>query len=280
VDDTARLRDLARRLADVYDGHTRPRAVLLTGSAATGGADQYSDIDLILYYDELPTTRALDRAREAAGGAAPRLLWPPDEGNHIEAFDLEGVQCQLAHTTIAAWEGELDQVLVDLDVESPLQKALEGLLDGLPLRGEETIAEWRARAEDYPVALQRAMIERHWRFFPIWAVHEHVATRDAALWRRRILVDSVYDLLAVLAGLNRVYFTSFQLKRTGKLVARLELAPRDLGRRIEELFALDDAAAAAELEALVTETHVLVAGHLPDLGLEVPRPTGQVRSPE
>ena len=44
-----RLQSLARELAAAYLEHTRPRAILLTGSAAAGEADVYSDLDLILY---------------------------------------------------------------------------------------------------------------------------------------------------------------------------------------------------------------------------------------
>ena len=39
------------------------------------------------------------------------------------------------------------------------------------------------------------------------------------LWRQQILVDAAFDLLAVLAALNRIYFSRFELKRLRALVA-------------------------------------------------------------
>jgi len=42
------LRALAERVAAAYLAQTAPRAVLLTGSAADGRIDRYSDLDLIL----------------------------------------------------------------------------------------------------------------------------------------------------------------------------------------------------------------------------------------
>jgi hypothetical protein len=51
----AHLRGLAERSAAAYLAETEPQAILLVGSGATGDADAYSDIDLLLYYDDLPT---------------------------------------------------------------------------------------------------------------------------------------------------------------------------------------------------------------------------------
>ncbi|MDQ3702539.1 MAG: nucleotidyltransferase domain-containing protein, partial [Chloroflexota bacterium] len=55
---------LAERVAAAYVAHAGPRAVLLTGSAAAGESDTYSDIDLIAYYDQPPTDEARAAARE------------------------------------------------------------------------------------------------------------------------------------------------------------------------------------------------------------------------
>jgi hypothetical protein len=121
------------------------------------------------------------------------------------------------------------------------------------------------------------MIERHWRFFPLWYVERQIAVRDTFLWRKQILVEAAFDLLAVLAALNRLYFTRFQLKRMRKLVARMSLAPPDLANRLERLFDLEEAG--EELERLVAETQALVTAELPDLELRLRQPVGARREP-
>jgi predicted nucleotidyltransferase len=62
--ESAYLRTLARRIAGAYWDTVRPAAALLTGSAAEGKSDRYSDLDLILYHDALPSEDALRAARE------------------------------------------------------------------------------------------------------------------------------------------------------------------------------------------------------------------------
>jgi hypothetical protein len=75
------------------------------------------------------------------------------------------------------------------------------------------------------------------------------------------MVESAFQILPVLAALNRVYFSAFQLKRMGKLVSRFELAPPRLDERIEALFGDD---AIAEPESLLRDVQALLEAHMPD----------------
>jgi predicted nucleotidyltransferase len=274
---TEHLRALARRIADVLVEEVAPRSVLLTGSAATGEADFYSDLDLLVYCDDLPTEERIGAVIDRLGGEDRRHIYPRTQDEHGESFELGRLQCQLAFVTVRCADAEVERVLAGEELESPLQKAVEGILDGIPLHGPEPIERWRERAADYPDSLRRAMIERHWRFFPLWYVDWQVAERDALLWRQEILVNAAFDLLAVLAALNRLYFTRFQLKRMRKLVGRMRLAPHDLADRLERLFDVEEAG--QELERLVEETQALVAAELPDLELPLRQPVGARRRP-
>jgi hypothetical protein len=267
------LRDLAGRLAAVYRAETGADAILLTGSAATGVSDFYSDLDLIVYYRVLPPESAIAAARASVGARDAGLLAPPSEEAYGETFTVGGVPCQVVHETVAAWEQELHAVLVDHDVDSPLQKAVAGLHEGIPLHGAELIAGWRAHAV-YPDGLARAMVERYWRFFPLWHVQGRLATRDAALWRQQVLVESALNLLGTLAGLNRVWFTTFQPKHLRAFVDQLEAAPPNLADRLESLFAASPGDAISELETLVAEVQALLRTHMPDVDADLARGPG------
>lgn len=255
---------LARHVAAPYSALPGCQALILTGSAASGEADFASDLDLIAYYDALPDEQTLQRARQQSGGA--ERSWFAGEradGTIIEAYDVRGVQCQLLHTTVAAWQRDMAAVREQLDVTSPLQKALSGLLACLPLHGAELIRQWQAVAADYPDALAEAMVRHYLQVFPLWNLAAYLATRDATLWRYQITVEAAQNLLGVLAGLNRVYYSTFQFKRMHHFVAKLALTPADLAPRLERLFQPDAQAAGAELEQLVRETLALVETHMP-----------------
>src|SRR5689334_19030587 len=63
------LLGVARRQAALYVAHTRPVAILLAGSAATGDVDGYADLDLICYYATMPPEAWFRAARERWQGA-------------------------------------------------------------------------------------------------------------------------------------------------------------------------------------------------------------------
>jgi hypothetical protein len=256
MDEASRyLMTMARRNARAYAALPAAKAIMVAGSVAQGQCDGYSDIDMMVYYDALPSGEALAAVRELNGGEARRWLAGDREaGSLAESYPVRGVECQVVHATISAWERDMAMVLEQLDVTSPLQKALSGLLEGVPLHGEPLIREWQSRAGDYPAALARAMVERHLTFFPIWGLEEQFATRDATLWRYEALVEAVQHLLAVLAGLNRLYFSPLQFKRAGAFIAKMQCAPENLAARLEALFRAEPRDAGRELEALVRET--------------------------
>ncbi|HZR95298.1 MAG TPA: nucleotidyltransferase domain-containing protein [Gaiellaceae bacterium] len=269
---TEHVRQLAERAVAAAEALGPLRAAGLAGSGARGDADRYSDVDLLLYVDEPPPADRLERLREALGGTNRVWIAEPQ----LVQFEVGGVAVQVGYQTVAEMDEQLDAALVRLEdvVGSPNQKMLAGLLELLPLRGEDVLAAWRARAAAYPDALRRAAIEHHWRFFPIWYYEPAMARRDGELWRLDMLLDGSFNLLAVLAALNRVYFARFELKRFRALVAKLELAPTGLADRVEALFRLPAEEAADELGRLVVETRDLVARELPDLELPLRRPPG------
>lgn len=256
---------LARRNAAVYLAHTQPRAIMVTGSVADDACDFFSDIDMSVYYDTLPSEAACEAARAALGGENWRFLGDRANDDFIEMYQLDGVECQVGHVTIAKFEQDVASVMEGLDVDSPFQKALEGTLKCIPLHGEDIIMGFKARVAQYPEPLARAMVERGLRFYPIWRLADFLAPRDATIWTVENIVENAYNILRVLAGLNRLYFTSFQLKRTTAFTKKLAMAPDNLAPRLESLFNGDHRAALGELERLVGETLTLVETHLPDV---------------
>lgn len=270
-------------------GHAQPRAILLVGSAATGDADEYSDLDMLVYYDQVPPEEAVAAGPRALGAEHYRgTTWSdesgePDQHGYSERYSLDGIECQLGHISMGAFERQITKVVVDHELdESPL-KIMSGLFEGLPLLGEELIEGWRRRAA-YTEDLQRAMIEKRWKFFPWWYFQERLRSRDATAWRYDVLAQSVYSIVGVLAALNRLYFSTFEFKRASKFTSRLEVAPVNLAARLDALFDPDERRSTAELERLVAETKALVADRFPDMDLELewggrPTPPGARESP-
>ena len=268
------LRTLAQRISTPYVALPNTRAAMLSGSAAEGISDRYSDIDMMIYYDdELPPEDALALARHHNGSST--RLWTIDDranGSLLEAYAVNGVECQISHVTLAVWQQGMESVLRDLDVETPLQKALEGTVHGIPLHGTALIEQWKATVAAYPDALAQKMVEQYLRFAPLWLLQERLLGRDATLWRYQMLVENGHHLLAVLAGLNHVYFSSFQFKRMHFFTERLALKPDNLAARLEACFTQESRTAISDLTSLIADTVTLIEQHMPTID------TGRIRA--
>jgi hypothetical protein len=274
------VRELAERIASVYLTHAKPLAVLLAGSAGAGGGDAYSDVDLIFYYEELPALEAVAAARAELDVSDAREVRSDEEDSFGERYEVDGIEVQTGHILVSELRHDIARLLDELDVDDQtLPKIVGGLVEGVALHGEGAIARWREEAA-YSDELQRAVVEKYWRIFPLWYFEERIGARDAVLWQYQILVEAAFNLLGVLAALNRIYFSTFELKRMRRLVARLEIAPPNLAERIEALFSSDAHAAIAELESLVVDTAALLRKHMPDVDVEAAwRHAGQPKPP-
>jgi uncharacterized alpha-E superfamily protein len=96
-------------------------------------------------------------------------------------------------------------------------------------------------------------------------MQEKLARRDTTLWYYQILVESAQNLLGVLSGLNRLYYSTFQFKRMGKFIEQMSIAPTNLTSRLERLFRAEPHVAANQIEQLVQETLDLVDAYMPQV---------------
>jgi hypothetical protein len=261
------LLELGKKILKPYTLLPNARAAMITGSVAEGVSDFYSDLDMTVYYEgELPSEEELARIR-AKNGAPERvwLLGDRAEGSIAEAYELNGIQAQIGHATIPVWENEIAEVLERHNADTPLHKAMSGTLESITVFGEEYMDRWKEKIAAYPEGLRRALIAKHLQFFPYWNIEKQISARDATIWHYQILTESAYNLVAILAGLNRLYFTSFQFKKMHRLLEQMEHKPENFADRLEGTFAQPPAEAALTLESLVRDVLALVEQEMPDV---------------
>jgi hypothetical protein len=133
------------------------------------------------------------------------------------------------------------------------------------LYGNGLIEGWKVRAAAYPDALAQAMVEKYLTVFPLWSLQERFSARDAALWQYQCLIEAAQNILGVLAGLNRLYYSTFQFKRMRDFIGKMRVAPHALAERLEGLFVSSAAVAASQVEELFAETVALVEQEMPQV---------------
>jgi len=152
--------------------------------------------------------------------------------------------------------------------DTPNHKLAEGIGKALPLAGAAKLQALQHQLAEMPSELARAKVKHVLDARPIrWRAARQIQYRDAPLWAREIQVEGCYALLLALAGLNRVWFTRFQMKRMRRFVARLAIAPEQLADRIESLLGAPHEEAFATLHALEGDVLDLVAKYMPETDL-------------
>jgi hypothetical protein len=271
---SAYLLALAKQNAQVYVSRCEPVAILLTGSAAEGSADCYSDIDMLLYYEHtLPSTQQLEAVRNEIGAQGFTESYARVEGGACsENYRVHGVECQVGHRVIADVEHRSFVLLDGREPGSLQQKALMGMLYGIPLYGENLIRAWQARIGNFSDGMARGMVELYLRqIFPLWYVADALARRDATAWVHQTIADTALNLVGIVAGVNRRYYVPFQFKRARQFLETMQIAPDNLADRLDRLFVVEPTSAIAQIEELVQETIALVNQNMPDVDTSIVR---------
>lgn len=262
-DRNERLLALARRVAAVYTASGKAAASAVLGSVARQQSDAFSDIDLGVYYETMPTDAEIAAGRAALGGAN-WLRISASADAVADSFGVDGVECQVIHCTVARLEADLSAVLDHCETEHEKHAVVGGILDALPLFGADVIASWQARAAAYPDALAHAVVRDHLRFWPYQVLAQRIVPRDAPLFFHKALLDDAKNLLTVLSGLNRLY-PQLEFKRLDAYVARMPIAPPDVAMRLKKVLLAEPLDAIATLRAVIEETLALVERHMPDV---------------
>jgi hypothetical protein len=256
---------IARRNTAVFQQNPHIKAILVTGSVAKGLADDNSDIDIIMYYDELPGEAAFEAYRQAAFDSGGGFYG----GNAEEGFALfqyiDGIRHDFAHALLSETETLITEFLAEPDLEETnKQIMLDGVLTGVPLKGEEITQKWKDQLANYPPQLGDMLVQKHLRFRPHWVLQKMGVDRNEIIFLQEELLHAVQNIFGVLCGLNKLYHPG-KIKGLKYTVAQMQLTPPNVAGRLPGIFEVDGQTAVTQLKKLIEETIELVETHLPHI---------------
>ena len=223
-DDSVWRLELARRYIEPY--RERAAIAVLGGSVAQGVADRWSDIDTIVYWDEIDRDW-LETPRAAENG--DRFTWVEHyPGNAcLEQYRFGTVKADVAHVRLGWLDELIDGTLSGESFDTTSLDVLRGVQESIVLFGEERYEPIRARVLEYPDALRRALVEANLRVTPSWIYDGMGRDRGDLVVFYEYVLATMRQVVGMLAGLNRVYVAPEKLKRVGAVVGRMELTPPD-----------------------------------------------------
>ena len=255
---------VARRAAQVYARNGKLAALTAAGSVGAGLADRFSDLELDCYWFRAPAD--LDRTGpvDALGGELTALCdYDHDVQEWSEEYRIGELGVTVSTFLAGTIEVFLDDVILRADTDPVKHMRLAALQRSRPLVGGELVASWRARASEFPGTLVSALVARSLapQVLTGWAAREALVSRGDDLAVQDLLARAGQAVVRVVLALNRVYVPHPLLKWQRHLITGLEVAPRQLGERLEMISAGRPAEALRAAEALLADTLLLAEAH-------------------
>jgi predicted nucleotidyltransferase len=246
---------LAQRLAPTFCSLPGVAAVAVSGSTARGLADDWSDLELAVYWQVPPTLELRQSAVEALGAELTRRFTRDDPTTWfgVDNLRVQGFGVDVVMNTVPSVQEAVARAQTSTDLAEHTLGAM--LAELTPLHGHAHIDGWKA-ALAYPPALRGAMLERHLRLFPHAGVRLAVARGDGLRVAER-LVQWHKALSVALFALNTTWFPGH--KAASRRLGGLALLPASAEERLARPWTGHIHEAVDDSIALVREVLALAA---------------------
>jgi len=255
----------AKQIAALYAQNPKLCALVVAGSVARGWADEWSDVELDLFWNEPPTDDDRKRVIAAVNGEI-EYYFPLEGFEWSDAYLVDGLKVEVSSFLAATIDELIRVVIQEYDTDTDKQLRFAALQNSIPLHGAEQIAAWRAKLAHYPDELVCRVIAENIEFGG-WNSVEMLFERGDILLAYDLLVKTQKQVLAVLLALNRMWMAHPRGKWLVQVADAMKYKPARLAERM--MFALRDGSVqgAREMHAVIEETFALVEKHFPDMDL-------------
>jgi hypothetical protein len=251
--------DFARQIAKCLVAFEGVKAIVVAGSVARGYADEYSDIEIPLYWEMLPD----DATRHAIVSALKgEFLYGYDGPACEDQLLVNGFQVDLWHIAIADEESTLKAVIHEHHFDLSSLNALDTIRCCIPLYGHEIVQKWKDMAQEYPNELAEQIIQEHIVSFSTGELFI-LAKRDnpTAFYARLSFLQQ--EIFMVLLALNRSYFPTF--KWLYQALASMQVKPDAISERFRHAYQVSYQEAFADTKLILEETLHLVERQFPQM---------------
>lgn len=257
--------DFAREIIGHYVPHDGVRMAVLGGSPSKGLSDAYSDLDIIVYWDQIDVDW-LEGDPLAGIECERRYFRKMGEADvYLESQYFGALKVDFGHITMALWEETVAGVLERFEVDQSTLGSLSGFLSSVPLYGEELVDEWKKKVAHYPDELAERVVKQHRRFFvPGYLVNQAYKRGDVIAYYDGLCL-MLKNLMNILAGLNRVYMSLEEPRWIEYYLEQMPAKPENAWERMRAVLTTGDGGGVEILEGLTDDVLALTEEQMPEL---------------
>ncbi len=259
------LLNLAKKVTEIYKNAEGLEAIAIGASISKNQATEFSDIDIIIIYNKIPSDDFFDNAFKLNNGT-DREIMNKSEAGCLEIYYVDGVECQFSHSLKGFYEEILTEILEKHSIEQMPHLIADGLQTVIPLYGENYINELKAKLNNYPEELSLKLIERYLRFGSFDELRYRFQKEDNIIWSKDVASIYVKRLLNALLGVNRKYIPG-DFRKISSVIKALEHKPENFYERILNLYNNSPQDIIEDLFGLTKEVFVIVEEYAPEFDI-------------
>lgn len=262
------LKILASEIANIYEQNPKVEAILLGGSVSRNWHDEYSDIELFVFWKGAPT----DEERKAPivelnGNIID--FHPYEEEEWSETYITQGVKLEISNFRTDTINKVIGDVIKSFDTDLDKQCIVATVYYGVTLSGDLVINSMKEKVSKYPYELSVAMVKENIFLGNRWTNREALLERKDWLMLYKVMVAVQTNLMGVLFGLNRQFVHHPAFKWQKHTLSSMEITPKNISNRLESIFLDDPKVSIRELEVIIEEMYELIQRELPQIDLSL-----------
>ncbi len=260
------LLQLATNLSKVYMRNDKVEAVLLGGSVARRWQDDYSDIELFIFWKESPNEQDRKNPIEEVDGNIIDFH-PYKEEEWSETYITEGIKLEISSFLTDTIHRILDEVITCHDTDLDKQCLAATIFDGVPLGGKEIIDSLKKKVEVYPEELGEAMIRENLDLGNRWSNREALLAREDWLMLYKVITSVQSNIMGMLFGLNRLYVHHPAFKWQKQTLEKMKMAPKNITESLPSVLIDSPEKGIREIEGILQEVYELIQRTHPEIDL-------------
>lgn len=255
--------ELAEQICEKVKVIEGVKAIVIGGSVGRGYADEYSDLEILIFWDEYPdeNTRKLIVKKLNA-----EYFYPYNYEGREDNVIVNGFRIDLWHLTLEQEEQVIKSVTEDFEIDFGSSNAMDTIRTCIPLFGEEIIYSWKNRAKEYSKEIAIKNIKE--------SLHSIDGTQ-AELYLKRQNSTLIYEHIAnlqkniflIFLALNKQYFPTF--KWMYKSFEALKIKPKNIEQRFRAVFTYPPRKAYENTLGIMMETLDMINEVYPEIDTNV-----------
>lgn len=263
INDASKWRiSLAENLAGFYSSHPEVVMVCLGGSSARGISDSYSDLDIIVYWNELDEDWIRAEPLKTAIGLERTDIVSMGPGTFVESYHMDGLKVDFGHSTMKKWE----EWTVPLTADPDQISMVGGFLASIPFYGEELFKQWHDRLNNYPDEIAVEVVKKNMGFYVRGYLLNQCLNRGDFLAYQDGMCSMLKRLISTTAALNGCFYSASEPRWIEYQLDRMPICSEKLtSSGIHWMLMNPGAESEAFLYEIQDETMKLVAARFPEL---------------